>query len=646
MWTDYPGTSDGSTLHPARALTDAEFLLWAGADMEDATDKGANVALSADAKFKVWPMQAAALKLKALALAGGAVKVKNASGGSLIAGPVRVSGYDHANDLLLITSATNATFAGAAELLLLTALANGATGLGYESGVFTCSIDTSGATFDAPVYLGVGGAIVLADPAETVQTHQIVGYVQTKANPGVIRGHVHAPSKSGQFGALNIITSNGVFAGKLHLDGSVPVTPTEGDVWKNGAGGRLVYRDASASRQLASLDGTETFTNKTLTAPILTTPIIPDFLEVGVSGVTGGTVKIYGSTSGYALLSADPTSGISAITLPAGTRTLASLNGTETLTNKTISGASNTLSVRIANDVTGLGANVATALAVAIGSAGAPVLFNGALGTPSSGTLTSCTGLPVTGITASTSLALGVGSIELGAATDTTISRVSAGKIAVEGVNVVTISSTDTLTNKTLTSPAMTGPTTNTINVGATTADATYSMLVRAPADSGYDSAKFVTNNQTRALSVGYNGISGDGDITVNSAGAISIHSNGNSVTLTSSGAIEMTVTPLLVDCRGDVSLKALKSSAAQTTVNNSTSGTTKFSQPMQGSSYKKVVIYCAAALGTASYTFPTPFTNTPIAMGANAGLATSISTTAVTITGTTSTGFVVLEGY
>jgi hypothetical protein len=41
-----------------------------------------------------------------------------------------------------------------------------------------------------------------------------------------------------------------------------------------------------------------------------------------------------------------------------------------------------------------------------------------------------------------------VGSIELGAASDTTISRVSAGVVAVEGVTVPTISSTSTLTNK------------------------------------------------------------------------------------------------------------------------------------------------------------------------------------------------------
>jgi len=51
------------------------------------------------------------------------------------------------------------------------------------------------------------------------------------------------------------------------------------------------------------------------------------------------------------------------------------------------------------SSVTGLGTGVATALAIAVGSAGAPVVNGGALGTPSSGTLTNATGLPETGIT-------------------------------------------------------------------------------------------------------------------------------------------------------------------------------------------------------------------------------------------------------
>lgn len=69
-----------------------------------------------------------------------------------------------------------------------------------------------------------------------------------------------------------------------------------------------------------------------------------------------------------------------------------------------------------ASGLTGLGTGVATALGVNVGSAGAFVTFNGALGTPSSGTLTSATGLPVsTGITGlgtgvATALAVNVGS--------------------------------------------------------------------------------------------------------------------------------------------------------------------------------------------------------------------------------------------
>jgi hypothetical protein len=70
----------------------------------------------------------------------------------------------------------------------------------------------------------------------------------------------------------------------------------------------------------------------------------------------------------------------------------------------------------VSTGISGFGTGVATALAVNVGSAGAFVVFNGALGTPSSGTLTNCTGLPIsTGVSGlgtgvATALAVNVGS--------------------------------------------------------------------------------------------------------------------------------------------------------------------------------------------------------------------------------------------
>ena len=80
-------------------------------------------------------------------------------------------------------------------------------------------------------------------------------------------------------------------------------------------------------------------------------------------------------------------------------------------------------------------------------------------------------------LAASTSAALGVGTIELGHASDTTLSRSAAGVLAVEGVDVVTLSASQTLTNKSLTAPRIT--------TGSHIADANGNELIVFPSAVG-----------------------------------------------------------------------------------------------------------------------------------------------------------------
>ncbi len=132
----------------------------------------------------------------------------------------------------------------------------------------------------------------------------------------------------------------------------------------------------------------------------------------------------------------------------------------------------------------------------------------GALGTPSSATLTNATGLPISGLTASTSTALGVGSVELGHATDTTLARSSAGVVTIEGVEVTTNSATQTLTNKTLTSPIISSIS----NTGTVTLPtATDTLVGTATTDTLTNkSVSLTTNTITGTLAEFNTALSGD----------------------------------------------------------------------------------------------------------------------------------------
>lgn len=85
--------------------------------------------------------------------------------------------------------------------------------------------------------------------------------------------------------------------------------------------------------------------------------------------------------------------------------------------------------------------------------------------------------------------------------------------------------------------------------------------------------------------------------------------------------------------------------------VGGSTSGTADFSEPFIAPYYKKVMIRCNALLGTASWTFPTAFTNTPYVVsttGLSVTIVTTLTQTTVTVTGTGggASGLLTVEGY
>jgi len=262
---------------------------------------------------------------------------------------------------------------------------------------------------DNPVLPGTGG--VRLPTGTTAERTSINGYLRYNSELGIFEGYangawvtvfvppgggVTSVNASGGTTGMSFsggpITSTGILtlAGTLGVanGGTGATTLTANNVLLgNGTSALQAVAPGTAGNVLTS-NGT-TWASSALAAVSTisfgTTGLTPSTATSGAVTVAGTLAVANGGTgvttstgTGSTVLSTSPTF----VTPILGTPT------SVTLTNGT--------GLPIGTGVSGLGTGVATALAVNVGSAGAPVVNGGALGTPSSGTLTNATGLPLT----------------------------------------------------------------------------------------------------------------------------------------------------------------------------------------------------------------------------------------------------------
>lgn len=121
--------------------------------------------------------------------------------------------------------------------------------------------------------------------------------------------------------------------------------------------------------------------------------------------------------------------------------------------------------------------------------------------------------------------------VNIGHATDTTLTRVSAGVLAVEGVTLATRTSTETLTNKTLTSPTLTTPILGTPQSGVlTNCTGTAAGLTAGEATKLSTASGSAPSYAARAW------------VNFNGTGTVAIRGSGNVSSITDNGVGDYTV--------------------------------------------------------------------------------------------------------
>lgn len=158
--------------------------------------------------------------------------------------------------------------------------------------------------------------------------------------------------------------------------------------------GALTYGGVTLSNSVSGTGSMVLSTNAALTTPNLGTPSAGTLTNATGLPIASG---VSGLGTGVATFLATPSSANlrAALTDEVGTGAAYFVGGAlGTPSSGTLTSATG---LPISTGLTGAGTGVLTALGVNVGSAGAVVVNGGALGTPSSGTLTNATGLPTAG---------------------------------------------------------------------------------------------------------------------------------------------------------------------------------------------------------------------------------------------------------